>query len=80
MKNVITIDLTNANECIMGWFEELFRNEIDDTAGTIDNERLWAKGSLDEEEEMMHEGNIETLEEYREYLEDALKQVNEANR
>ena len=43
--------------------------EIDDVKGTISNERLFQKGSRNEDEEMMHEQNIADNMEYLKWLE-----------
>ena len=46
--------------------------EIDDSRGTIGNEKIWALGSKTKSSAAMHFGNIENLEEYIEFLETLL--------
>ena len=47
---------------------------LDDTKGAVQNERIWAKGSLeDSEEAMMHENNADSLEERVDNLELIIK-------
>lgn len=42
--------------------------EISEITATIDNEKLWVKGSLNKEEVCMHLQNIADLTEYRDRL------------
>lgn len=73
-KNTITIDLTSASEMARFWLSELFRTEISDINGTIDNAKLWALGSDGEDHEMFLM-NIQNLEEYKAILNKALDDV-----
>lgn len=72
-KNVITIDLTGASEVARIWLSELFRTEIDEVEGTIDNETIWA--SVGDNLDGLHRDNISELEEYKEILNKALDDV-----
>ena len=62
------------NETVKIWEQEFIREkkdineEIIQVQGTIDNEELWKRGSKDKEEADMHEGNIEELKEYLDWL------------
>ena len=62
------------NETVKIWEQEFIREkkdineEIRQVQGTIDNEELWKRGSKDKEEADMHEGNIEELKEYLDWL------------
>lgn len=64
------------NETVKIWEQEFIREkkdideEIKQVQGTIDNEELWKRGSKDKEEADMHQGNIDELKEYLEWLED----------
>ena len=61
-------------ETVEFWKEDFKNNnrkvkdEIEETIGSISNERLWLKGSSSKEEEEMFLKNIEELEEYLEWL------------
>ena len=63
------------NELVKEWLRELYKNEIDETLGTIENERIWSNGADDEEGAEMHERNIESLEEYIEVLQNLLDEI-----
>ena len=75
MEKKLVIDLTNADGLMIVWLENLFNEELDDTKGTIENEKLWKKGSDTEEQIELHEANIQNLLEYQTLLEDAIKQL-----
>jgi hypothetical protein len=62
------------NETVKTWFEELYKNEIEEIKGTISNEHLWELG-YDGEEPNPHTENIEVLEEYLERLEEKLEEL-----
>ena len=62
-------------EVVKIWFERLYKEEIENIEGTISNERLWKKGSKDEEEVVIHTLNIEELEEYLGLLKEKLHEV-----
>lgn len=59
------------------WLKELYSNEIEETKGSISNERLWEKGYgfPDENGWNPHTDNIKTLEEYIEVLEGLIKDL-----
>ena len=63
------------NETVRIWLEELYKNEIEEVKGAIDNERIWELG-YDGEEPNPHTENIEVLEEYLEVLEEKLAELN----
>lgn len=52
-----------------------FTNELEQVNGAISNERLWSKGADDAEQAFMHEQNMDTLIEYRQLLEEALRKI-----
>lgn len=65
------------NETVKIWLEELdnltsekIMVEIEEVKSAINNERLWALGTPENND---HEANIETLEEYLEELKNLLK-------
>ena len=60
------------NPLIKEWLVEMYNTEIENTKKTISNERIWANGSDNPE---VHLGNIETLEEYIETLEELKEEI-----
>lgn len=62
------------NETVKIWLEELYKNEIEEVKGAIDNERIWAVG-YDGEEPNPHVENIEVLKEYIDILEEKLEEL-----
>lgn len=62
------------NETVKTWFEELYKNEIEEIKGTIKNEHLWELG-YNGEETNPHTENIELLEECLEVLERKLGEL-----
>ena len=62
------VDLSVLDEMQREWFKQLIKSEIEETEGTISNERLWQKGSDTDEQVMMHEENIARLNDYAEFL------------
>lgn len=70
----ICIDLSGTTETVKLWFERLFKTELDETIGTIDNCELWVKGSSGEEKQMFKQ-NIVELKEYKSILKSAAKQA-----
>jgi hypothetical protein len=62
------------NETVKIWLEELYKKEIEEAKGTIENEHLWELG-YDGEEPNPHTENIEVLKEYLERLEERLKEL-----
>jgi hypothetical protein len=67
-------DLT-MNETVRIWFENLYRDAIEEARETIKNEHLWELG-YNGEEPNPHTGNIEMLMEYIEVLEEKLAELN----
>lgn len=65
------------NEMIKHWLMELYEREIDDTQGTISNEKLWMLGSETKEQEQMHIDNMATLNEYVATLKTLLHEIKE---
>ena len=57
------------------WFEELFKNEIEEAKCAASNEHLFALGSDDEESATQHEENADENRLYVEILESALRHV-----
>ena len=62
------------NETVKIWLEELYKKEIEDAKGTIENEHIWELG-YDGEEPNPHTENIEVLKEYIEVLEEKLEEL-----
>lgn len=62
------------NETIKIWFEKLYKTEIEEVKGTIENERVWESGYSGEEPNP-HTENIKTLEEYLKILNEKLKEL-----
>ena len=73
----LTLNINEASETILLWFEQLFENEIEEAECAASNEHIWALGSDDQESAEQHETNAEENREYVEYLKDALRQVRE---
>lgn len=69
MKKRIVIEVEN--ELQETWLQQMFEREIEDTKGTIANERLCEKGS-DGEAAFLHHTNILELIRFKELLEGAL--------
>lgn len=65
------------NEMIKFWLIGMYDENIEDAKGTIENEKLWAKGSSSKEEKQMHLDNIKVIEEYIEVLEELKENVEE---
>lgn len=63
------------NETVKIWLEELYKKEIEETKGTIDNEHLWELGYDGNEPFNPHTENIMVLEEYIEVLESKLAEL-----
>ena len=63
------------NETIKFWFEELYKNEIEEIKCAIRNEHLWELGYDGEEPVNPHTENIELLGEYLEMLEEKLEEL-----
>ena len=63
------------NEIVKVWLENLYKREIEEAKGTINNEHLWELG-YDGEEPNPHTENIEMLKEYIEVLEEMLEELN----
>lgn len=63
------------NEMVKFWFEELYRNEIEEIKVAIDNEHMWALGYDGKEPINPHIENIETLKEYIFLLEEKLNEL-----
>jgi len=55
------------------WFRNLIDEEIQQELGTIENERIWANGSPDDDTAEMHEGNINSHELYIRILKEAYR-------
>lgn len=62
------------NETVRIWFEELYKKEIEEAKGTIENEHMWELG-YNGEEPNPHTENIEVLKEYIEILEEKLAEL-----
>ena len=60
------------------WFEDLFRDEIEEVEANIENNKIWLKGASTHEEAQQTRETIEALEEYLETLKDFQKQIEEA--
>lgn len=63
------------NERIKYWLNAMYEENIEDAKGTIENEKLWAKGSSSKENEQMHLDNIAVIQEYITVLEELKENV-----
>lgn len=63
------------NKTVRTWFEQLYKQEIEEVDATINNERVLELGYAGEGPNP-HTKNIEMLSEYREMLEDGLSELN----
>ena len=59
------------------WFEDLFRDEIEETEANLSNNRLWLLGATSSEEEKQIQETIDALEEYLDTLKKFQKEVEE---
>lgn len=73
----LTLNINEASEIILLWFEQLFENEIEEAECAASNEHIWALGSDSQESAEQHEANADENREYIEYLKEALRQVRE---
>lgn len=64
------------NEMIKIWLKALYKNEIEETEMTINNEHLWELGYDGDEPINPHTENIEMLKEYIKVLEEKLEELN----
>lgn len=64
------------NETVRIWLEELYKKEIEEAKGTIQNEHLWELGCDGNESINPYTENIMVLEEYIEVLEEKLAELN----
>ena len=60
------------NETVKIWLEELYKKEIEEAKGTIENEHIWELGYDGDEPLNPHTENIEALKDYIEVLEEKL--------
>ena len=65
------------NEMIKNWLTELYEREIEETKGTISNNKFLIYGAANEEEERMFIQNEVDMKEYLEVLEELKKKVEE---
>lgn len=65
------------NEMVKNWLIELYENEIEETLGSISNERIWLMGTDVLEEEKMHLDNMANLNEYITTLKTLLNDIKE---
>jgi hypothetical protein len=63
------------HETVKIWIEKLYKKEIEDAKGTIENEHLWELGYNGEDGWNPHTENIEILSEYIEVLEEKLEEL-----
>lgn len=63
------------NETVRIWLEELYKKEIEEAKGTIENEHIWELGYDGNEPINPHTENIEVLKEYIEVLEEKLEEL-----
>lgn len=62
------------DEMIKFWLIEMYRKELDETMGTIDNESMWEKG-VPEGKVNFHTDNIKRLKEYSDILSDKIEEL-----
>ena len=60
------------------WFEDLFRDELEDAKANLENNRLWVLWANSDEEAQRFQYTIEALEEYIKTIENFKKQIEEA--
>ena len=65
------------NEMIKFWLTDLYEREIEESKGTISNNRLYILGAADEEEERTFIQNEVDMREYLDILEELKKKVEE---
>ena len=65
------------NEMVKNWLIELYEREIEETLGSISNERIWLMGTDVREEEKMHLDNMANLNEYITTLKTLLNDIKE---
>ena len=63
------------NETVKFWLEELYKKEIEEVKGTIENEKKWELGYDGQEPFNPHTDNIMVLEEYVEVLKEKLAEL-----
>ena len=63
------------NETVKNWLEKLYKKEIEEVKGTINNEHLCELGYDGNEPTNPHTENIEVLKEYIEALESKLEEL-----
>ena len=63
------------NETVKFWLEELYKKEIEEVKGTIENEKMWELGYDGQEPFNPHTDNIMVLEEYVEVLKEKLAEL-----
>ena len=63
------------HETVKNWLEELYKDEIEEAKGAIENEHLWELGYDGEEPLNPHTENIEVLKEYIKELEHRLEEL-----
>lgn len=64
------------SETVRFWFENLYKNAIEEAKAAIKNEHLWELGYDGEEPVNPHAENIELLKEYIKVLEEKLADLN----
>lgn len=63
------------NETVKVWLEELYKKEIEEVKGTIENEKMWELGYDGKEPFNPHTDNIMVLEEYVKVLKEKLAEL-----
>ena len=56
------------------WFNQMINTEIEQIKISIENEKLWLKGSTSKDDILQHEENIENLEDYLQMLEESKRE------
>lgn len=69
--------MVTENPILIEWLINLFKDAIEESTGTIRNERIWMNGSDTDEEIKMHIENINLQEEYITLLEKYIDDLNQ---
>lgn len=75
----VVIDLSQYTDVQKAWLLDMFKNEIEDTNGTLSNDILWSKGAETDEEKQIHLENEHCLGTYIDNLKDIVRQMDKEN-
>ena len=75
-KKLVKESVDDLNENVRQWVYDLYKDALEETEAAIENERIWQNGADSDDEIEMHESNLEDLEEYYEFLQERLDELN----